>query len=129
MEFFLRGWQAFWADLNPIPEPVRIILASPWFWLVVWLGACASVGRSVLGARLGPWLGFGFAGLIWAWLLPDGAQAVTVVIVALLAVRAVGGWLPRTRLGHRARGVKVCPECAEEVRAQANVCRYCQHRF
>lgn len=28
-----------------------------------------------------------------------------------------------------AEGTKTCPECAEEVKAAANVCRFCGHRF
>jgi len=29
----------------------------------------------------------------------------------------------------RAPGTKTCPECAEQVRAQAKVCRFCGNRF
>ena len=129
MDLFLRAWRDFWTNLNPIPEPVRDVLASSWFWLFVWVAVGASVGRSVFGARLGPWLGFVFAAGVWAWLVPGGVGQVAAVGLAMLAVRAVGSWLPRTGLGRRARGVKTCPECCEEVRAQAKVCRYCQHRF
>jgi hypothetical protein len=28
-----------------------------------------------------------------------------------------------------AGGAKVCPDCAEEVKAAANICRFCGHRF
>lgn len=30
---------------------------------------------------------------------------------------------------HRADELKTCPRCAEQVRAEAQVCRYCGHRF
>lgn len=28
-----------------------------------------------------------------------------------------------------ARGMKLCPDCAEEVRADARICRFCRHEF
>jgi hypothetical protein len=41
----------------------------------------------------------------------------------------VGLVFSRTRLGQVVRGGKTCPDCAEEVKVKAKVCKHCAYRF
>jgi hypothetical protein len=115
--------------LNPVPEPVRFLFSSRAFWLLVWLGVASGAGRSLLGPRLGPWAGAVFAAYLWWVLVPGGAAEVAAALGALVAARSLAWGFPRTAWGRRLRGVRVCPRCAEEVRARALACRYCGEEF
>lgn len=72
---------------------------------VVLFGTLAAWAASVTRRSSGLWF------LLGALIGPFAA-----IIVALVPAAPSGG-------------TKLCPQCAEEVRAAANVCRYCQYRF
>lgn len=85
--------------------------------------------------------------------LSDGARITCIIFILLLPViglliyflMASGSAAPRERRGRgssrgrRGRpgasrvasepGLKVCPQCAEEVKRAAKVCRFCNHSF
>lgn len=114
--------------LNPIPEPLRALFGSRWFWLAVWLGAFSALGRTLLG-RVGAWLGLVLGAYLWISLIPDGGTEIGVIAVGLVVVRLLGWAWSRTAWGQRALGLKRCPDCAEDVKHQARACRYCGHQF
>ncbi len=116
------------AGLNPIPEPLRVLFGSRWFWLAVWLGTFSALGRTLLG-RVGAWLGLGLGAYLWISLIPDGGLEIMVLGVGLLLLRtAVWAW-SRTAWGRQTQGLKRCPDCAEDIKHDAHVCRYCGYRF
>lgn len=114
--------------LNPIPEPLRALFGSRWFWLAVWLGAFSALGRTLIG-RVGAWLGLVLGAYLWISLIPDGGTEIVVIGVGLIVVYAVSWAWSRTSWGQRAQGFKRCPDCAEDVKHRAHVCRYCGYRF
>ena len=115
--------------LNPIPEPLRPLFGSRYFWFALWIAAFSAFGRNLLGERIGGWLGLLIGGALWAVAVPDSSLELLLLLVLLIVVPVLGGWLTRSMLGRRARGVKVCPDCSEEVKGAAKVCKHCAYRF
>ena len=117
------------ARLNPIPEPLRPLFGSRLFWFALWAAAFSAFGRNLLGERFGGWVGLLIGGALWGVAVPDSSLELVGLVIALIALPLIGGWLTRSGLGRRARGVKVCPDCSEEVKASAKVCKHCAYRF
>ena len=123
-----RSWNQFWTGLNPIPEAVRTLLGSRFFWFALLLAFGSGLGRNVLGG-FGTALGILLASAIWIGLMPDGWLEPMVALLSILILRWLFGWLSGTGLAQRLRSMKTCPQCAEEVRGAAKTCRHCQHSF
>jgi len=57
----------------------------------------------------------------------SGARILGTFLFGLIPyVGWVGAWVVALRTGPPS---KKCPQCAEDVRRDAKVCRYCQHHF
>ena len=115
--------------LNPIPEPLRPLFSSRYFWFALWAVTFSAFGRNLLGERIGGWVGLLIGGALWGVAVPDSGLELVLLAVLLIACPLIGGWLTRSGLGRRARGVKICPDCSEEVKAAAKVCKHCAYRF
>src|SRR4029079_2815589 len=90
-------------------------------------GLAASLNNDVPAPRRGIALG----GAIGAQ--ASGGEAAEVAQLVLYCRQAIDH--PREarvfgfRIGEPDEATKVCPECAETVKAAAKVCRFCGHRF
>jgi len=75
------------------------------------------------GATIGDFALYGLAG---AALKTD-----TSALMVTYSRVAPSGGQPRVNvpLGETTRATKRCPDCAEEVMAEARVCRFCRHEF
>ena len=127
-----NGWQKVLdslLSLNPIPEPLRQLLGSRYFWFLLFLAVFSSLGRNLFGERFGAWLGAMLGGLVWASFMPRPELELLGLLLVLVVAPVLLGWVSRTGLGIRARGAKTCPDCAEEVKHQAKVCKHCGYRF
>ncbi len=76
------------------------------------------------------WLGFSIAAGVHAG-KKGGAGAFVGVLFCSLFLSPLIGWLVAVSMkkNEAALGLKKCPACAEYVKPDANVCRYCGTRF
>jgi hypothetical protein len=128
VDAILKAVRQALTGINPIPEPLQVVLGSRWFWLAVWLGVFAAIGRALLG-RVGGWLGLALGAYLWVGLVPNGSSEIALIVLAVIVVRGLMWWWPRTGLGRRSGGLKRCPDCAEDVKLEARVCKHCGYRF
>jgi hypothetical protein len=116
-------------SINPIPEPIRPIISSRYFWFVIWIAAFSALGRNLLGGRIGNWVGLFAGGVLWYFLAPKPSPELPILAFILIVSPFLATWLRCNKLGRRVRGVKICPDCAEEVKSKARVCKYCAYLF
>jgi Uncharacterised protein family UPF0547 len=115
-----------------VPEAIRTLPGSRFFWFALLLAFASGLGRNMLGGfgpQFGNGLGILLASAIWIGLMPDGWLEPAVTLIGILILRSLFAWVSSTSLAQRLRGLKTCPQCAEEVRGAAKTCRYCQHSF
>jgi Uncharacterised protein family UPF0547 len=127
-----NGWKSVLESLqrlNPIPEPLRPLFGSRLFWFAVWIAAFSAFGRNLLGERLGGWAGVVVGGVLWWSVVPDSRLELGLLVAVIVGLPLIAAVLRGTNLGRRARGSKLCPDCAEEVKVAANVCKHCGYRF
>lgn len=86
-------------------------------WLIAGLAGIAGFVGLLIGDEIG-----------WIAVLIAGAAAAPVVVFGYRWRSRRGRASAPTTTG-AADAEKTCPECAEAVKADANVCRYCGHRF
>jgi hypothetical protein len=127
-----NGWQRVIDSLNtlnPIPEQLRPLLGSRYFWFALWIAVFASAGRNLIGSSLGAIIGTAFGAALWWSFVPNAELELILLVTAMIVLPWLGGWLTRTRLGRRGRGLRTCPDCAEDVKLEAKVCKHCGYRF
>jgi hypothetical protein len=113
---------------NPIPEIVKPIIGSHYFWVVLWLATANIIGSKLLGKNFGGWAGVVTGGAMWCILISKSSTDL-LLVVAIALLPFLGKRLNRSVQMHRFRGVKICPDCAEEIKELAKVCKHCAHCF
>lgn len=113
---------------NLIPEPAKLIIGSHYFWLALWLTVTSVIGNKILSKNFGGYVGIAAGGTVW-YILISKAIIDLLLIVVMFSLPIFGSLLNRSGLFRRIKGVKICPDCAEEVKSSANVCKHCAHHF
>jgi hypothetical protein len=125
----LQAVQQGLEKLNPIPQPLRVLIGSSWFWLAVWVSLWVGITRYLFGEKLGAWLGLTIAAISWWTFVPNGRDELTIAMIVFVIAQVIGLIWSRSSLTAGARGIKTCPDCAEDVKSRARVCKHCGFEF
>lgn len=123
-KLLLSGWSSFGSVLLWLGWAYVVLLAVFGLVAMVWPGQTIKARLQAAAAVV-----FG-TGLMWSAAAKGDRGALYVIggVGLSVGIFAAAAYYLQVR-ERAAKSVKTCPDCAEQVKVAAKVCRYCRYRF